>query len=206
MNPIRSASCLVRNATEFTAPIWPSLVGNSTEVTDLVPLVSKSQRRSVPSDEPDMTRSPSGEKATQYTELVWPLKGDPTGWPLCVSHRRSVLSDDPDMMYLLSGEKATEYTLLVWPVSGDPMGWPLRASQRRSVPSDEPDIIWVPSGENATEYNMWPLTGSLIRAPLPESQRQIVSREDDTICFLSAERVILADDGCLPPDGRLHNS
>ena len=33
---------------------------------------------------------PSGLKATELTEAVWPLKGWPTGWPLATSHSRRV--------------------------------------------------------------------------------------------------------------------
>jgi hypothetical protein len=71
----------------------------------------------------------SGEKATEVTTSVWPLKGNPTGWPLAASQTQTVWSKEPDAIRLPSGEKATDVTLWVWNLRGGLESWPLAASQ-----------------------------------------------------------------------------
>ena len=54
-------------------------------------------------------RVPSGEKATEKTERVWPLNIF-TIAPVEASHTRTDLSFEPETMRVPSGEKATEET------------------------------------------------------------------------------------------------
>jgi hypothetical protein len=60
---------------------------------------------------------PSGEKPTEVTVLVCPLRGFMTSSPVFASHIRIVLLSEPDTMWVPSGEKPTEVTVLVCPRS-----------------------------------------------------------------------------------------
>ena len=77
--------------------------------------VSASQRRIVPSREPDTIRDPSGENATERTQLECPLSGLPMASPVSASQRRMVLSHEPDTIRDASGENWTENTSLPCP-------------------------------------------------------------------------------------------
>ena len=55
-------------------------------------------------------RVPSGEKATDITQWVWPSKIE-RDTPVAESQTRTVLSSDPDTMRVPSGEKATALTV-----------------------------------------------------------------------------------------------
>ncbi len=59
---------------------------------------------------------PSGEKATDVAEPVWP-SSICNGAPVAASQSRTFSSRDPDTTCLPSGEKATELTQSVWPSS-----------------------------------------------------------------------------------------
>ena len=77
--------------------------------------LNPSHRRRVLSAEPETKRLPSGLKATESTEFLWPWRGEPMGLPLNPSHRRRVLSKEPETKRRPSGLKATESTEFVWP-------------------------------------------------------------------------------------------
>ena len=79
-----------------------------------LPLAPSHSRR-VSSNEPETMRRPSGLKATEFTQLVWPSRGGPMGLPLAASHSRRFLSAEPETMRRPSGLKATEITTPVWP-------------------------------------------------------------------------------------------
>ncbi|KFX85880.1 hypothetical protein V490_09351 [Pseudogymnoascus sp. VKM F-3557] len=68
------------------------------------------------SSEPETTCMPSGEKATEVTELKWPSSLW-SGPPVITSQSCTVLSQEPETTCLPSGEKATEVTELEWPSS-----------------------------------------------------------------------------------------
>src|SRR5947207_7892908 len=78
--------------------------------------VSASQIRTVLSCEPDASRRPSGEKATDETDDVWPCSVA-CSVPVSASQIRTVLSYEPDASRRPSGEKATDQTDDVWPCS-----------------------------------------------------------------------------------------
>jgi hypothetical protein len=64
----------------------------------------------------EASRVESCEKATELTELLWPL----SVWRqalLLVSQIRTVLSCDAEASRVESCEKATEWTTLLWPSS-----------------------------------------------------------------------------------------
>ncbi|KAK0702684.1 hypothetical protein B0H67DRAFT_462454, partial [Lasiosphaeris hirsuta] len=68
------------------------------------------------SPEPDASRWPSGEKATDRTQSRWPS----SVWRHCpeaVSQTLTVLSPEPDTSCWPSGEKATDQTQPRWPSS-----------------------------------------------------------------------------------------
>src|SRR6267154_391610 len=73
-------------------------------------LVSASHNRIVVSSDPDTMRLPSGENATELTQLSCPVRGARSGSPVSASHNRMVLSYDPDTMRLPSGENAADVT------------------------------------------------------------------------------------------------
>ena len=74
-----------------------------------------SHRRKVLSSEPETRRRPSGLKATEFTQPLWPFRGEPIGLPLKPSHRRRVLSMETETRRCPSGLKATEFTQPLWP-------------------------------------------------------------------------------------------
>jgi hypothetical protein len=78
---------------------------------------SASQTRSVLSPDPDTIFFPSGEKATDVTDSVWPSNGPRMLDPDSASQTRNVLSCEPDTSFFPSGEKATDKTKFVWPFS-----------------------------------------------------------------------------------------
>ena len=86
---------------EWTESVWPS----STFCTSPV---DESHTRTNLSLEPETTRLPSGENATDQTESVWPSSTFCTS-PVDESHTRTDLSDEPETMRLPSGENATAY-------------------------------------------------------------------------------------------------
>ena len=55
-------------------------------------------------------RVPSGENATDVTELECPCRGSPMAVPDAASHNRMVLSSEPEAMRVPSGENATDVT------------------------------------------------------------------------------------------------
>eukprot|EP00959_Pyramimonas_sp_CCMP1952_P085928 1797260-Pyramimonas_sp.AAC.1 len=65
--------------------------------------------------EPVARSAPSGEKATDQTGLVWPVRVR-CRLPSAVLHSFVVKSLEPVASSAPSGEKATEYTAPVWPV------------------------------------------------------------------------------------------
>src|SRR5262245_49526698 len=72
--------------------------------------------RMVLSTLPLASHFPSGENATEFTALVWPVRGSPSWVPVLASQIRMVLSPLPLASHLPSGEKATDHTTSVWPV------------------------------------------------------------------------------------------
>ena len=90
--------------------IWPTF-----SVLRQAPL-PVSQILTVLSDDPDTTCVPSCEKATEMTELLWPLSVLRQA-PLPASQILTVLSDDPDTTYVPSCEKAADQTEPLWPSS-----------------------------------------------------------------------------------------
>ena len=79
------------------------------------PVVASHSRR-VWSKDSDIICVPSGENATEQTELEWPLSV--LRWvPLTASHSQRVLSEDPDTICVPLGENATDRTELKWPLN-----------------------------------------------------------------------------------------
>src|SRR5436190_517490 len=76
---------------------------------------SASHTCKVLSSEPDTIFLPSGEKATDVTQSVWPVKGPRTLNQDSASYTCKVLSSEPDTIFLPSEEKATDVTTSVWP-------------------------------------------------------------------------------------------
>jgi hypothetical protein len=68
------------------------------------------------SEEPETTRLPSFEKATDQTVSLWPSNGPITVFPVSTSQIRMVLSEEPETTRLLSFEKATDKTGELWPL------------------------------------------------------------------------------------------
>src|SRR5947207_2528784 len=75
-----------------------------------------SQILTVVSSDADASRAESGEKATELTQLLWPLSVCRHS-PLLASQILTVLSSDADASRAESGEKATDLTELLWPLS-----------------------------------------------------------------------------------------
>lgn len=108
---------------------------------------------------PDASRRPSGEKATELTQWLWPS----SFWTCCsrpcssVSQTIAVLPSLPDASRRPSGEKATELTPLIW-LSSVYCNAPISVFQIRTVWSSEADASRRPSGEKATELTqpVWP--------------------------------------------------
>ena len=80
------------------------------ERADVWPL-SRSQTRSVLSEDAETARRPSGVMATPFTEPLWPSSVRRL-WPLSRSQTRSVLSSDAETARRLSGVMATPLTEL----------------------------------------------------------------------------------------------
>ena len=66
--------------------------------------------RIVLSYEPETMYWPSGENATELTELVCPVKGPAAVSPVMAFHTQIVRSKEPETMCWLSGENATDRT------------------------------------------------------------------------------------------------
>src|SRR5260370_22598354 len=105
-------------ATTNTGWPWASRVRN-------VWTLSKSQTRSVESDEADMTRLPLVETTNALTGPVWPAKIRADRL-LSRSHTRNVPSPEPEIARRPSGVILTEWTQEVWPanvrIKGPPGG------------------------------------------------------------------------------------
>ena len=71
-----------------------------------------------PPCDPETTRLPSGENATDVTQSVCPSNGPLTTSCICVSRILTVLSHDPETMRLPSGENATDVTQSSCPSNG----------------------------------------------------------------------------------------
>ncbi len=83
-----------------------------------------SQRRTVPSKEPEASDRPSGLKATLDTPELWPESAR-SSWPVAASHNRTVLSLAPEASDRPSGLKATLNTPELWPEARAARGlWP----------------------------------------------------------------------------------
>lgn len=76
--------------------------------------LAASQIRMIPSDEPMAMRAPSGEKATDNTMSMWPVRAL-SSMLRAASHTLRAVSE-PEAMRVPSGEKATACTASVWPV------------------------------------------------------------------------------------------
>ena len=61
--------------------------------------------------------APSGEKATLYTKLVWPLSVASVAREATLQRRTVLSPEEPDASVSPSGEKATLYAVPVWPLS-----------------------------------------------------------------------------------------
>jgi hypothetical protein len=70
------------------------------------------------SEEPETTRLPSFEKATDQTDPLWPSNGPISVLPVLTSQIRRVLSEEPETTWLPSFEKATDSTECLWPSNG----------------------------------------------------------------------------------------
>jgi hypothetical protein len=93
--------------TDFTFVI--RVVSRFSKIETPVQLV-KSQRRSMWSSDPETMRVPSGENATDFTALEWPLRVA-IHRPLVVSQSRSVQSRDPETKSAVVLENETDVTL-----------------------------------------------------------------------------------------------
>ena len=100
-------------------------------------------------------RLPSGENATDLTELVCPLNGPETTSPVSTFQTRIWLSEEPETIRFPSGENATEYTGPISPSNGPKIISPVSASQTRIVSSYEPETMRLESGENAADLTEW---------------------------------------------------
>src|SRR3954471_5280636 len=125
--------------------------------------VSRSQSRSVLSQELERARRPSGRTATDVTKLLWPSSTRRLS-PVSKSQSRSVLPPEPERARRPSGRTATAVTQLLWPSSTRRLS-PVSKSQSRSVLSQEPERARRPSGRTATVVAelLWPLNS---RKPL----------------------------------------
>src|ERR1700675_163123 len=72
--------------------------------------VSTSQMQIVMSYEPETTRLPSGENATDVTSAVCPSNGPEMISPVSTSQMQIVMSSEPETTCLPSGENATDVT------------------------------------------------------------------------------------------------
>src|ERR1700733_11708459 len=81
-------------------------------------------------------------------ELVCPLKGPATTFPVTASHTRMVLSTEPEAICLPLEEKATQLTVPVCILRGPKAIFPVCASQTMIVQSLDPETMYLPSDEN----------------------------------------------------------
>ncbi len=109
--------------------------------------VSQSQIRTVSLFEPETTRVPSGENATERTWSVCPWNGPPICFPVAESLSLIVPSSDPETMRAPLGEKATDRTRSVCPFRASPTCAPVSKFHIRIVLSAEPEAMCFPSGE-----------------------------------------------------------
>jgi len=100
-NATGSLAEVIHSLVRWRLTFWMSL-GHSTCQIRIVSLA------------PDTTNSPSGEKAMELTDLVWPSKGPDTIPPVWASQTRTVWSADPDATNLPFGENATVLILSEW--------------------------------------------------------------------------------------------
>ena len=77
------------------------------------------------SHEPETTRLPSCEIATERTMLAYLSKGPDTVWPVSMSQIRTVLSFEPETTHLPSCKNVTDLTPSVCPSNGLEMVWPV---------------------------------------------------------------------------------
>ena len=76
---------------------------------------------------------PSGERATDETQLVCPVNGPATVSPVVALRTRIVESCEPDTMCCPSGKKATDETDSVCPVNGPVTNSPVVAFHTQIV-------------------------------------------------------------------------
>src|SRR5260370_6922404 len=93
---------------------------------------------------------PSGEYATDHTQLVCPSRGSPAAAPVSASQIRIVLSSDPETMCRPSGEYATDRTKPVCPSRGSPTAAPFSASHIPPPPPPAPHPPPPPSNKYTT--------------------------------------------------------
>src|SRR6266702_1101594 len=101
-------------------------------------------------------RWPSGENATDQTQLACPVNGPASVSPVAAFHTRIVRSKEPETMRWPSGENATHLTQPVCPVNGPASVSPVVAFHTRTVSSCEPETMRWPSGESAMEKTLAP--------------------------------------------------
>jgi len=118
-----------------------------------------SQQKMSPCEDPDMTRSPSGQNATD-SMFLWPHIGGCAIAPVLRLQIRTVLSLDPDRICIPSDENATETTAFSCPRSLR-TSLPNIASHTVMVVSAEPDATNKLSGEKAMDItvSLWPCNG-----------------------------------------------
>ena len=143
--------------------------------------LAASQTRAVPSSLAVTTRAPSGLKAAETTESVWPRRSA-SSLPLAASQMRAVPSRLAVTTRVPSGLKAAEATQPLWPrrsVSSSP----LAASQMRAVPSWLAVTTRVPSGLKAAEAtaSVWPRRSAQLFAAggVPDAGGSVAAGGDD---------------------------
>ena len=165
----REDSAVGLNATELTELVWP------VRGCPMGSPVAGFHNRTVPAKLAFAKRAPladartvpSGLNATELTELVWPVRGCPMGWPVAGFHNRTVASPLADARTVPLGLNATERTPSVWPVRGCP--WVRRLPGSTTEPCGrrwrrEDSAV----GLNATERtpSVWPLRGCPMASPV----------------------------------------
>ena len=116
--------------------------------------VAKSHRRMVLSLDPDKTQRLFGEKATELTALLCPLK-TASSLPAATSQIRRFPSWPAETALVPSGENAKALTALLCPAHAA-NSLPVAASQNFTSPSSLPERAFLPSGENATALTALP--------------------------------------------------
>jgi hypothetical protein len=102
------------------------------------------------SHDPEARSLPSGEKATDATESVWPASVFNTASrPVETSHSCTTSSLDPEARSLPSGEKATEVAKPE--LKRVCLTCPEATSHSFTVSSLDPEASTLPSGEKVTE-------------------------------------------------------